>query len=78
MLTHLSPPQLAQKLEECGWRDQVKVACREVVKERGLDQVSVEELVQEVAPQGSRLVPEEVKKELLREIKRFLEEQAED
>ena len=57
---------------------QVKVACREVVKERGLDQVSVEELVQEVAPQGSRLVPEEVKKDLLREIKGFLEEQAED
>jgi hypothetical protein len=33
---------------------------------------------QDIAPRGSQMVPEEVRKELLRDIKRFLEEQAED
>merc|ERR550517_1718158 len=53
---------LAEKLEECGWKDQVKMACRDVVKEKGLDRITVEDLVQEVAPQGSQLVPDDVKK----------------
>merc|ERR1719229_1947930 len=53
------------------------MACRDVVKEKGLDRITVEDLVQEVAPQGSHLVPDEAKKELLREIKAFQEQQAE-
>ena len=73
---------------------QVKMACRDVVKEKGLDRITVEDLVQvktfllktmtiliipqEVAPQGSQLVPDDVKKELLREIRTFLDQQAED
>merc|ERR1719370_2526447 len=48
------------------------MACREVVKEKGLDRITVEDLVQEVAPQGSQLVPDDVKKELLQEIRTFL------
>ena len=32
----------------------------------------------EVAPKGSQMVPDEIRKELLRDIKKFLEEQAED
>merc|ERR1712198_459119 len=63
---------LAEKLEECGWKDQVKMACRDAVKEKGLDRITVEDL--EVAPQGSQLVPDDVKKELLREIRTFLEQ----
>merc|ERR550519_557264 len=54
------------------------MACRDVVKEKGLDRITVEDLVQEVAPQGSQLVPDDVKKELLKDVKLFLEEQAED
>ena len=34
------------KLEESGWRDQVKMTCKDVVKERGLDKITVEDLVQ--------------------------------
>eukprot|EP00090_Calanus_glacialis_P009028 TRINITY_DN17363_c0_g1_i2.p2 TRINITY_DN17363_c0_g1~~TRINITY_DN17363_c0_g1_i2.p2 ORF type:complete len:103 (-),score=53.95 TRINITY_DN17363_c0_g1_i2:69-377(-) len=70
--------KLMERLEESGWKDQVKMACRDVVKERGLDRITVEDLVQDIAPRGSQMVPEEVRKELLRDIKRFLEEQAED
>ena len=75
----------------------MKMTCKEVVKERGLDKITVEDLVQvgilmkhyftlilnansfqEVAPKGSQMVPDEIRKELLRDIKKFLEEQAED
>merc|ERR1711936_509166 len=68
--------KLVEKLEESGWKDQVKGVCKDVVKERGLDKITVEDLVQEVAPKGSQMVPEEIRKELLRDIKKFLEEQA--
>ena len=40
--------------------------------------MTVEDLVQEVGPKGSQMVPEEIRKELLKDIKKFLEEQAED
>ena len=35
------------KLEESGWKDQVKMTCKDIVKERGLDKITVEDLVQE-------------------------------
>ena len=54
------------------------MCCKDVVKERGLEKITVEDLVQEVAPKGSRLVPDEVRNDLLIDIKKFLEEQAED
>ena len=70
------------------------MACKDVVKERGLDRVTVEDLVQvekllkiislsyisfqEVGPKGSQMVPDDIRKELLKDIKKFLEDQAED
>merc|ERR1711892_1510367 len=65
--------KLVERLEESGWKDQVKMACRDVVKAKGLDRITVEDLVQEIAPRGSQMVPEEVRKELLRDVKKFLE-----
>ena len=37
---------MVTRLEETGWKDQVKGACKDVVKERGLDKITVEDLVQ--------------------------------
>ena len=37
---------MVERLEESGWRDQVKGVCKDVVKERGLDKITVEDLVQ--------------------------------
>uniref|UniRef100_A0A8C1GRD8 Transcription and mRNA export factor ENY2 n=1 Tax=Cyprinus carpio TaxID=7962 RepID=A0A8C1GRD8_CYPCA len=63
---------LRAKLIECGWRDQVKALCKEVIKEKGLENVTVEDLVAGVTPKGRALVPDSVKKELLQRIKAFL------
>jgi len=60
------------KLVECGWRDQLKQNCKEIVRKRGLENVTVDELVAEITPQGRQTVPDAVKKELLQRIRQFL------
>ncbi len=43
---------LKAKLVQCGWRDQLKEHCKDVIRRKGLDKVTVEELVAEITPQG--------------------------
>ncbi|KAF5905759.1 transcription and mRNA export factor ENY2 isoform X1, partial [Clarias magur] len=43
---------LRAKLIECGWRDQLKAHCKEVIKEKGIENVTVEDLVAGVTPKG--------------------------
>jgi len=64
---------LRQKLIECGWRDQLKSHCKEVIKNKGLEKITVDELVAEITPQGRATVPDAVKAELLQRIRKFLE-----
>ncbi|XP_023836034.1 transcription and mRNA export factor ENY2-2 [Salvelinus sp. IW2-2015] len=67
---------LRAKLTECGWRDQLKAYCKDVIKEKGLEHVTVEDLVVEITPKGRVLVPDSVKKELLQRIRAFLAQHA--
>ncbi|XP_037093433.1 transcription and mRNA export factor ENY2-like [Pollicipes pollicipes] len=66
---------LRTRLIECGWRDQLKAQCKEVVREQGLENVTVDDLVTVITPKGRALVPDSVKKELLQRIKTFLAQQ---
>ncbi|XP_016014466.1 transcription and mRNA export factor ENY2 isoform X2 [Rousettus aegyptiacus] len=43
---------LRAKLIECGWKDQLKAHCKEVIKEKGLEHVTVDDLVAEITPKG--------------------------
>ncbi|XP_057684173.1 transcription and mRNA export factor ENY2 isoform X2 [Corythoichthys intestinalis] len=43
---------LKTKLVECGWKDQLKALCKDVIREKGLDHVTVEDLVTEITPKG--------------------------
>lgn len=67
---------LRAKLTECGWKDQMKAHCKEVIKDKGLEHVTVEDLVVEITPKGRALVPDSVKKELLHRIRAFLAQHA--
>ncbi|XP_068426281.1 transcription and mRNA export factor ENY2 isoform X1 [Clinocottus analis] len=82
---------LRAKLTECGWKDQMKAHCKEVIKDKGLEQVTVEDLVVEITPIGrghltssravlispaKALVPDSVKKELLHRITAFFAQHA--
>ena len=67
---------LRVRLSECGWRDQLKQHCKDIIKQRGLEHVTVDDLVQEITPQARQLVPDSVKKELLQRIRTFLAKQS--
>ncbi|XP_035574519.1 transcription and mRNA export factor ENY2-like [Canis lupus familiaris] len=67
---------LRAKLIECGWKDQLKAHCKEVIKEKGLEHVTVDDLVAEITPKGRALVPDSVKKELPQRIRTFLAQHA--
>ncbi|KAJ7985128.1 hypothetical protein DPEC_G00348870 [Dallia pectoralis] len=67
---------LRAKLTECGWRDQLKAYCKDVIKEKGLEHVTVEDLVVEITAKGRVLVPDSLKKELLQRIRAFLAQHA--
>lgn len=62
---------LCNRLAECGWRDEVRLMCRAIIKEKGTN-VKVEQLITEVTPKARAIVPDAVKKELLMKIKAIL------
>jgi enhancer of yellow 2 transcription factor len=39
-------------LIECGWRDELKTVVKESIERRGLEKVTVEELLAEITPKG--------------------------
>ena len=43
---------LRQQLIDRGWRDELKEYCKEIIRRKGLEAVTVEELVAEITPQG--------------------------
>ncbi|XP_025115103.1 transcription and mRNA export factor ENY2 [Pomacea canaliculata] len=67
---------LRTRLIECGWRDQLKTHCKEIVQNKGLEHITVDDLVAEITPKGRALVPDNVKKELLQRIRTFLAQQS--
>jgi enhancer of yellow 2 transcription factor len=66
---------LRARLVDCGWRDQVKLEAKRIVRERGLERVHLEDIVAEITPRGRSTVPDEVKRELLTKIKEYLAQQ---
>lgn len=69
---------LRHRLYECGWKEEVAANCKELVKQHGVDNVTVDELVKEVTPIARKAVPDAVKQELLTVIKKFFETQMQE
>ncbi|XP_041977763.1 enhancer of yellow 2 transcription factor-like [Aricia agestis] len=63
---------LRRRLTECGWKDQVRLLCRDVVKESDSSNITFDMLVTRVTPRARAIVPDTVKKELLQKIKTHL------
>ncbi|CAG9767524.1 unnamed protein product [Ceutorhynchus assimilis] len=56
------------RLIESGWKDRVKLACREAITENNQNVPSVDHLIEVITPKARALVPDAVKRELLHEI----------
>eukprot|EP01027_Heterolobosea_sp_BB2_P013727 GEZU01019763.1.p2 GENE.GEZU01019763.1~~GEZU01019763.1.p2 ORF type:complete len:102 (-),score=29.46 GEZU01019763.1:130-435(-) len=65
---------LRNKLTECGWKDNLKAYCKDIIKNKGIEEIKVEELVKEITPHGREAVPDNVKAELLQRIREFIEQ----
>ena len=52
---------LRTKLIECGWRDDLREHCKEVIRSKGLERITVDELVQMITPRGRDAVPDQIK-----------------
>ncbi|KAI8893615.1 transcription factor e(y)2-domain-containing protein [Globomyces pollinis-pini] len=63
---------LRQRLIECGWKEELKIYCREVIQTKGLDHVTIDDLVKEITPKGKAMVPEAVKNEMMTKIRKYL------
>ena len=48
---------LRDRLQQCGWRDELKEYCKDVIRKKGLERVTVEELVADITPQGRGMSP---------------------
>lgn len=60
-----SPP-----LASLRWRQE---HCKEIIRGKGLEKITVDELVEEITPRGRATVPDDIKAELLQRIRKFLQ-----
>ncbi|XP_030566099.1 enhancer of yellow 2b transcription factor-like isoform X1 [Drosophila novamexicana] len=67
-----------QRLRECGWRDDIQKMVRSILKQRGVYNVSYEDITAEVIPKARELVPEELLKEVEMRVRDILEPARED
>ncbi|CAG2101664.1 unnamed protein product [Medioppia subpectinata] len=67
---------LRTRLLECGWRDQVVMECKDVVRDVGVENITLDKLIAEVTPKARQTVPDSVKRELLQKIKNSISNQS--
>lgn len=48
---------LRQKLIESGWKDQLKDHCKHIIRKKGLEKITIEDLVDELSIKAKHLVP---------------------
>ncbi|KAH6563303.1 hypothetical protein BASA50_002388 [Batrachochytrium salamandrivorans] len=65
---------LRLRLVESGWRDKLKTHCKDVVRSKGAENTSMDELLKEISPHARAMVPEQIKAELVARIRKFLNE----
>lgn len=68
---------LKQRLESSEWIDNLKARCKAFLLQRGADNVTIEEIIHKIAPEGRSTVPGSVKAEILGELKIFVREVSE-
>ncbi|KAL7747131.1 Transcription and mRNA export factor eny2 [Sorochytrium milnesiophthora] len=64
---------LLLKLDECGWRDKVRKIVEAQILSKGVENVSVDGLLQSVLPDAQAAVPENVRRELMKDLSDWLD-----
>ncbi|KAH8330367.1 hypothetical protein KR067_001724 [Drosophila pandora] len=64
---------LHQRLLECGWRSNIEKMIRQTIQERGVANLTHDELAAEIVPHARALVPEFIRKEMIMRVRNALE-----
>ncbi|OLP86842.1 Transcription and mRNA export factor ENY2 [Symbiodinium microadriaticum] len=62
-------------LNECGWREELKKQCVEFIQNRGVEKVTLEDMINDIAPKGRASLPEKLKVEVFNRLRTFAEKQ---
>ncbi|KAJ2894456.1 hypothetical protein IWW38_002577 [Coemansia aciculifera] len=65
---------LRSKLQASGWQDRVKDKCQKYVHERStnIDDITVDNMAEEVMPYARSSVPEYIKSEIMEDVRAFI------
>ncbi|XP_022648391.1 transcription and mRNA export factor ENY2-like [Varroa destructor] len=63
---------LKTKLASCGWRDELKAEARKLIRDRGLTNVTIDELHAHLMPKARSTIPDQIKKEVFYELREFV------
>ncbi|XP_017083450.1 enhancer of yellow 2b transcription factor [Drosophila eugracilis] len=64
---------LQKRLSECGWRSDIEKMIRQTIEERGVANLTHDQLAAEIVPHARALVPEVIRKEMLMRVRAALE-----
>jgi len=63
---------LHQQLSDSGWRDEMTELCHNIIKSKGIANVTLETLVSEILPKATASVPDSIRREMTAAIKEFV------
>ncbi|KAI1723373.1 transcription factor e(y)2 domain-containing protein [Ditylenchus destructor] len=63
---------MTKRLKETGWVSKVEGICKDYIESKGVERASVDDLIAEVRDQARRSVPDDVKKELMEHVQKFV------
>uniref|UniRef100_A0A1I7ZLN5 Transcription and mRNA export factor ENY2 n=1 Tax=Steinernema glaseri TaxID=37863 RepID=A0A1I7ZLN5_9BILA len=63
---------LREKLQNVGWVDRLRERCREIIQEKGIEHVTLDDVVRNVREDARSEIPDHVKEEIMREIRLFV------
>lgn len=66
---------IQERLIQSGWRDDLKSFALEYIKTKGLDKITVDDIVAEIAPRGRATVPETLRIDLQQKVRSFARQQ---
>ncbi|KAL7056156.1 hypothetical protein AAHC03_020732 [Spirometra sp. Aus1] len=65
--------RVEESLKKSNWDEKMKVCCREYIKEKGVDNVSIDDIIMGVTAAARNAVPKEIKLEALQRVTLFME-----
>ncbi|KAL0233398.1 hypothetical protein PCE1_001914 [Barthelona sp. PCE] len=60
-------------LVEEGWHNKLKEHCLYIINQKGVENIGVDELIQEVSPMAREMVPDRLRDQLVQNVREFLE-----